>query len=75
MIAIISMFVDHIGSIILERELIKWKMVDMGAQVGSAFFDGNMELYNAFFTCKMIGRIAFPIFAFYWWKAFCILTT
>lgn len=64
-IAIISMFIDHIGSIILERAIVQREMsVVAGAQMSSAFFEANAELYYAFFTCKMIGRMAFPIFCF-----------
>lgn len=64
-IAITSMFFDHIGSIILERALVLGGMLDVvDAQSESAFLEANGDLYNTYFALKMIGRIAFPIFCF-----------
>lgn len=64
-IAIAIMFVDHIGSVILERVLAQRGMFDVvDAQGASAFLNANGGWYQAFIICKTIGRIAFPIFCF-----------
>ena len=47
-IAMVTMLIDHIGAAVLARMIIA----------------GNADLYDAYRTLRMIGRIAFPIFCF-----------
>jgi len=47
-IAMVTMFIDHIGAAVLARMIIA----------------GNSELYDIYSAFRMIGRIAFPIFCF-----------
>ena len=48
LIAVVTMFIDHIGAVILERML----------------SDNGMLLYRMYLLTRFIGRIAFPIFCF-----------
>ena len=48
-IAIITMFIDHIGAAIFERGLVR---------------DGASQLYKLDVMLRLIGRVAFPIFCF-----------
>lgn len=54
LIAIITMFIDHIGAVIVERAMLK--------------FSNDYAVYERLATCDVIlrsvGRIAFPIFCF-----------
>ena len=47
-IEMVTMLIDHIGAAVLARMIIA----------------GNADLYDAYRTLRMIGRIAFPIFCF-----------
>lgn len=50
LIAIITMLVDHIGAVVLE------KVINQG--------NTSQALFTAYYATRTIGRIAFPIFAF-----------
>ena len=56
LIAIVTMLIDHVGLVIFYRALF---LPANGAGLPSASF-----YMNAYYVCRMIGRVAFPIFAF-----------
>lgn len=55
-IAIVAMFIDHFGAIVLANYMISGKWVE-GAVPYST-------LYNIYFAMRIIGRLGFPIFCF-----------
>lgn len=60
-IALITMFIDHIGAIILEKGVIS--AYNQG--LPSAFsYDTSVFLSKLDFFIRQIGRISFPIFCF-----------
>lgn len=67
LIAIVAMFIDHVGAVILARLMIVNGLGDLDAsnetQV-AAWLEGNSGLYGAYTVMRMIGRIAFPIFCY-----------
>lgn len=64
-IAIVTMVIDHIGSIILLRIMGLHGMFEVvDAKGAEAFIEANQILYYGFESFKFIGRIAFPIFCF-----------
>lgn len=64
-IAIVSMLIDHIGAIILERMLILKGMPEaVDSRLFNAFIEANASLYYTDIVFRMIGRIALPIFCF-----------
>lgn len=62
MIAIITMFIDHVGAVILERMLMQ--RMEGVAIVGPRFIMENATLYIADMVLRLIGRLGFPIFCF-----------
>ena len=63
MIAIITMFIDHVGAVILERMLMQ--RMEGAAIVGPRFIMENATLYIADMVLRLIGRLGFPFFCFY----------
>lgn len=63
-IAIVTMVIDHIGAIILERMLIERGILEVTATQVSAFLEVNGVLYYTDIILRTIGRISFPIFCF-----------
>lgn len=67
-IAMVIMFIDHVGAILLERILINRGLQDVIMSQDTAaiqqFMTDNAALYFTDTALRMIGRIAFPIFAF-----------
>lgn len=57
MIAIITMFIDHVGAAVLLRLI--WAAND-----GAVSIPGLAGLYQAYTVSRAIGRVAFPIFCF-----------
>ena len=62
-IAIVTMFIDHIGAAVLEYALRNSQPLN----ANPGLWD---QVYLADQIIRQIGRLAFPIFAFFWWKAF-----
>lgn len=65
LIAIIAMFIDHIGAVILEKEMMNrgaGMMGDVDAMLAS--MEQNAMLYGVDTVFRLIGRIGFPIFCF-----------
>lgn len=64
LIAVITMFIDHIGAAVLEMPAV-WSSVGSWEGVDPFFNDPVLEqLRNADIILRMIGRISFPIFCF-----------
>lgn len=62
MIAIITMFIDHVGAIIVERMLMRgMSEVPTG---GVDFMNEYGSLYTLDMVLRLIGRLGFPIFCF-----------
>ena len=65
--AVIFMFIDHIGAIVIEGYLIQSGLMSTTAfnvSPGTSEFDLAMKLYSIDLPLRLIGRIAFPLFAF-----------
>ncbi len=58
LIAIIAMFIDHVGAIVLARML----MIGPGGQMG--VMQANMKLLYLYLALRFIGRLGFPIFCY-----------
>jgi len=67
-IAIVSMFIDHIGAAVLGRFIMHSGYMEAAASANSnAIMDWMSENLNLFFVysvMRMIGRLGFPIFCF-----------
>ena len=61
MIAVISMFIDHLGATVLERILFGGSLGASAAIYVNAHWDGLHQLYM---VMRGIGRLAFPIYCF-----------
>jgi len=57
-VAIVTMFIDHVGAVILERQLVDPSKALVS---GSAYY---YKLYSVYRVMRCIGRIAFPLFIF-----------
>lgn len=66
LIAIIAMFIDHTGAIILERMLMQRGFMEALAsyEATAAFMEANGGLYMVNLVIRLIGRLGFPIFCF-----------
>lgn len=65
LIAIIVMFIDHTGAIILERMMISEGLGSiMDVSSAAYFMQQNMALYVADIVLRLVGRLGFPIFCF-----------
>lgn len=63
--AVIAMLIDHVGAVILEGILKKQGILDVStAEELTAFLTDHQVLYWANSICRIIGRIAFPLFCF-----------
>lgn len=62
LIAIITMFIDHVGAIIVERMM----LLNAGSAegIGVNFYLDNVELTILDLILRLIGRLGFPIFCF-----------
>lgn len=58
LIAIIAMFIDHTGAVILER------MLFAGGEPSMQSVMDNWNLYMVYMVLRMIGRLGFPVFCF-----------
>ena len=66
-IAIITMLIDHIGGVVCMRMMLDRgfkELIDAEETVIQEWVSANANLYGTYYMCRMIGRIAFPIFAF-----------
>ena len=67
-IAIVSMLIDHMGAVLLERMLFQrgwYSAAWQGEDALSQFYHDNLFLYSTYFIMRyIIGRWAFPIFCF-----------
>ena len=71
-IAMGCMLIDHFGAAILEQILYARGLSTLTTQEQfDTFIAANNTLYLADITCRVIGRIAFPIFCFLLIQGFC----
>ena len=66
-IAMIAMFIDHIGATIFARMLMATGLKELDTANTEAVMEWvsvNADVYGAYTFFRMIGRIAFPIFCF-----------
>lgn len=66
-IAMVAMFIDHIGATIFARMLMATGLKELdtaNTEVVMAWVSANADAYGAYTFFRMIGRIAFPIFCF-----------
>ena len=66
-VAMVAMFIDHIGAVIFARMLMATGLNTLdttNAEVVMEWVSANADVYGAYTLCRMIGRIAFPIFCF-----------
>ena len=67
MIAVISMFIDHLGAGVISRYITKSGYLDLDFNNVSAvqqWMEQNATLFTVYTVMRMIGRIAFPIYCF-----------
>ncbi len=73
-IAVITMFIDHTGSVIVGRILNSRGLPDI-AQLDpdalTSYFSADPFLYLSYFILRCIGRISFPLFCFLLVQGFC----
>lgn len=73
MIAIVTMLIDHIGAAVLARLLMVNGLGELDQTNADAimqWLSANGALYWTYTIMRMIGRVAFPIFASCWWRDF-----
>lgn len=66
-IAMVAMFIDHIGATIFGRMLMATGLKNLdttNTEAVMAWVSANADAYGAYTFFRMIGRIAFPIFCF-----------
>lgn len=66
-IAMVTMFIDHIGAVIFARMLMATGLNELdttNTDVVMNWVSANADVYGTYTICRMIGRIAFPIFCF-----------
>lgn len=66
-IAMVTMFIDHIGAAVLARMLMAagaGELDNTNTELVMEWVNANADIYGAYTICRMIGRIAFPIFCF-----------
>ncbi len=66
-VAMAAMFIDHVGAIIFARMLMATGLNEMdttNTELVMEWLSQNADVYGAYTICRMIGRIAFPIFCF-----------
>lgn len=66
-IAIVAMLIDHIGAVVFARMLMATGIDELdrtNTDVVMNWMSANADVYGAYELCRMIGRIAFPIFCF-----------
>lgn len=68
LIAIITMFIDHLGAAVLARYILASGYMDIAnsgdIQLMMNWLQENAVLYYIYSAMRMIGRVAFPIFIF-----------
>lgn len=66
-VAMVAMLIDHIGAVVFARMLMATGLNSLDATNTDAVMEwvsANADVYGAYTLCRMIGRIAFPIFCF-----------
>lgn len=66
-VAMVAMFIDHIGAVVFARMLMATGLNDLdttNTDLVMEWVSANADVYGAYTLCRMIGRIAFPIFCF-----------
>lgn len=66
-IAMVAMLIDHIGAAVCFRMMARAGYSDLNGATEEtivAWVTANADLYSTYYIFRMIGRIAFPIFAF-----------
>lgn len=66
-VAMVAMLIDHIGAVIFARMLMATGLNEMdttNTDLVVEWISQNADVYGAYTICRMIGRIAFPIFCF-----------
>lgn len=64
-IAMVSMLLDHIGVIVLQRMLVQRGLLEVvNGPLYDAFIAGNAGLYYTLVVLRCVGRMAMPIFCF-----------
>lgn len=65
LIAIITMFLDHVGAIILERMIMQGGFPDLtDNETAMSFMSEHANIYIIYTALRLIGRLGFPIFCF-----------
>ena len=64
LIALITMFIDHIGAVVIERYLREVGGLNYSASELTEIFDLTSLIVVVYLVLRLIGRISFPIFAF-----------
>lgn len=65
LIAIITMFIDHVGAIIVERMIMRSGVPDVAdGEAMMAFMTEHADIYMIDSILRLIGRLGFPIFCF-----------
>lgn len=65
LIAVVAMFIDHLGAAVLARVLMYGRMVTLnGGNAVTQWLLENEHLYTIYMVMRFIGRIAFPIYCF-----------
>lgn len=63
-IAVVSMLIDHIAVVILDRVLVAEGFVMSDVESLTVFQNEHPALLSIYFLMRLLGRLAFPIFAF-----------
>ena len=66
-VAMVAMLIDHIGGVVISRMLMSTGLNALDSTNTDAVMEWvsvNSDVYGAYVLCRMIGRIAFPIFCF-----------
>lgn len=65
LIAIITMFIDHVGAVIIERMIMQSGVPDTANEEAMmSFITEHADIYMIDIVLRLIGRLGFPIFCF-----------
>lgn len=66
-VAVVTMLIDHVGAVILERMLIAQGMLGLGGmdeQAMARWMEQHGALLAGYYALRLVGRLGFPIFCF-----------